>query len=55
MNSNWLKIDSWETEKFDIGDRTARRDIIDLEEKGLLIKTGDLKTSEYLYKDKIDR
>ncbi|MCH2218137.1 MAG: putative DNA binding domain-containing protein [Flavobacteriales bacterium] len=38
------------SEKFDIGDRTARRDIIDLVEKGLLIKTGDLKTSKYLYK-----
>ena len=37
-------------EKFNIGDRTARRDIIDLVEKGLLIKTGDLKTSKYLYK-----
>ncbi|MFT7035762.1 MAG: ATP-dependent DNA helicase RecG [Cyclobacteriaceae bacterium] len=37
-------------EKFDIGDRTARRDITELVEMDLLIKTGDLKTSKYLYK-----
>lgn len=43
-------MDSSKMEKFDIGERTARRDIIELVEKDLLMKTGDLKTSKYLYK-----
>lgn len=38
------------SEKFEIGDRTARRDITELIEKELLIKTGDLKTAKYLFK-----
>jgi len=36
--------------KFDITVRTALRDITELVEKGLLVKTGDLKTTKYLYK-----
>ena len=37
-------------EKFGIEGRTARRDITELVEKDLLIKTGDLKTTKYFFK-----
>jgi len=36
--------------KYDINARTALRDITELVEKGLLVKTGDLKTAKYIYK-----
>jgi len=39
--------------KFDITVRTALRDITELVEKGLLVKTGDLKITKYFYKGKI--
>ena len=48
-------ITSAYAEKFDIVDRTARRDIAELVEKKLLIKTGDLKTSKYLYRGRSDQ
>jgi ATP-dependent DNA helicase RecG len=40
-------------EKFKITDRTALRDLTELIEKGLLIKTGERKTSKYLFIGKI--
>ena len=48
-------ITSAYAEKFDIVDRTARRDIAELVEKKLLVKTGDLKTSKYLYRGRSDQ
>lgn len=36
--------------KFKVTDRTARRDLTELVEKGILQKTGDKKASKYLFK-----
>lgn len=35
--------------RYNITDRTARRDLIELVEKGLLIREGEKKSSRYVY------
>jgi ATP-dependent DNA helicase RecG len=42
VNSEYLK-------RYDVTDRTARRDLMELVDKGLLTKTGDKKSTKYLY------
>ncbi len=41
-------------EKFDVSDRTALRDLTELTEIGLLYKSGERKTTKYIYKNRID-
>jgi ATP-dependent DNA helicase RecG len=36
--------------KYTINERTARRDLIELVEKGILIRQGDKKSTKYLYR-----
>lgn len=38
-------------EKYKITDRTARRDLFELVEKGFLNKTGSYKNTKYLFKE----
>ena len=41
-------------EKFEVSDRTALRDLSELTEIGLLRKSGERKTTKYIYKNRID-
>ena len=38
------------SKKYNIVDRTARRDLLELVEKGLLIREGEKKSSKYNYR-----
>ncbi len=41
-------------EKFQVSDRTALRDLAELTEIGLLRKSGERKTTKYIYKNRVD-